>query len=113
MVGNYVLDDDGNPVAVDDLLTWARWMEANRDRKIVARTDLPDGKWVSTVFLGIDHAFGDEAPLLFETMVFPSHDEWLEIECRRYTTLDEARRGHEETVASWRAGARPGEGAGA
>ena len=37
----------------------------------LAYTDLPNGGFVSTVFLGLDHAWGGRAPEVFETMVFP------------------------------------------
>ena len=46
---------------------------------------------VSTVFLGLDHAFDGGTPLLFETMIFGGeHDEYQE----RYATWDEAEAGH-------------------
>jgi len=46
---------------------------------------------VSTVFLGLDHAWGDEEPVLFETMVFGGkHDQYQE----RYSTYEEAEEGH-------------------
>jgi hypothetical protein len=51
---------------------------------------------VSTVFLPFDHSHGDEElPLLFETMIFGGeHDQsqW------RYTTYEEAERGHERAI---------------
>lgn len=50
-----------------DLMKWARWYEkANRH---VFSTRI-GGIWVSTVFLGLDHNYGDGLPILFETMVF-------------------------------------------
>lgn len=51
---------------------------------------------VSTVFLGLDHQFGEGPPLLFETMVFGGP---LDEEQRRYTTWAEAEAGHAEMVA--------------
>lgn len=49
--------------------------------------------FVSTVFLGVDHAWSGR-PMLFETMIFGGkHDE----ECWRYSTWQEAEDGH------WRA----------
>ncbi len=50
-----------------DVLEWGRYFE-KADRH-VAKTDVGPF-WVSTVFLGIDHQFGEGPPLLFETMVF-------------------------------------------
>ena len=58
--------------------------------------DFVDGARVSTVFLGIDRAYLDHVPIVFETMVFggPCHQD-----TRRYSTWDEAERGHAEMVA--------------
>lgn len=85
---------DGEPVAVE-MLEWAAWLE-NPDNKRVARTEVGDVQ-VSTVFLGFNHAFRTGQPALwFETMIFGGiHDEYQV----RYTTLDEARRGHDRAVA--------------
>jgi len=59
--------------------------------------NLTDGKLegcrISTVFLGIDHNFGDGPPLLFETMVFGGK---LDQEQDRYSTYDEAITGHDK-----------------
>lgn len=50
---------------------------------------------VSTVFLGMDHGFGESRPQWFETMVFgPGHEDYQE----RYETWDEAVAGHERAV---------------
>jgi hypothetical protein len=54
--------------------------------KRVAQTALPDGKWVSTVWLGLNHAWNGGPPLIFETMVFTSLSDFTEIETRRYST---------------------------
>lgn len=54
---------------------------------------------VSTVFLAIDHAFGDGPPVLYETMVFGAREEdsqW------RHTTRERAKIGHEVIVAAVR-----------
>lgn len=68
----YTLDDNNNVVPCD-LMTWGRYMWELR-RRIVKqeRVPEPDGLFVSTVFLGIDHNFdlGDPEPHLFETMIF-------------------------------------------
>lgn len=70
------------------------------DMTRVARTVLPDGRVVSTVHLVLDHSFEGGPPLIFETMVFPSEENFTEMDCARYSTLDEARRGHEQMVRS-------------
>lgn len=83
MSDNYILEGH-TPVKERDLIKWAKWYES-ADRQ-VART-----KRVSTVFLGIDHAFRGGKPVLFETMVFGGP---LDGEQERYCTWDEAVDGH-------------------
>ncbi len=65
-----------------------------------------DGYEVSTVFLGLDHSFGDGygaygAPVLWETMIFERGDGPHPIDLseyqERYTSGDDARAGHETT----------------
>ena len=95
-------DRQGNPIT---LQIWAQMLEG-RDHQRVAETTLPDGSWVSTVWLGLDHSFGDGPPLLFETMVFPSRDSQDKPDQQdmdRYTTEAEAIAGHDAMVAKWRA----------
>lgn len=76
---------------------WDRREQSIRDGEDayrVARTDLGDGREVSTVFLGLDHQWmPDLPPLIFETMVFPECDI-----CERYSTWDQAVAGHETVV---------------
>lgn len=76
MIDWYILDDDHN-IIPSTTLEAAKWMNDNFEKRRVAATTLPDGRWISTVFLGLDHAFlpGDP-PQLFETMVFPSEEDF-------------------------------------
>jgi len=64
----------------------------------VKETTLKDGKWVSTVFLGIDHGFGEGKPLIFETMVFPKKGDYGDLYYERYSTEEEAIKGHDKIV---------------
>lgn len=51
---------------------WATWFEnANRT---VRRSTVSGLLEVSTVFLGLDHNWGDGEPLVFETMIFTDLD---------------------------------------
>ena len=100
MTGHYILDGK-EPVEVSDIMTWATQFEMT-DR-IVEQTTIGQVR-VSTVFLGLDHQFGDGPPLLFETMVFGGeHDQ----EQWRYSTWDEAVAGHAAAVESVGYGAAP------
>jgi hypothetical protein len=81
-----------------DMAEWARMFAAARQ---VARDEL-GGCLVSTVFLGIDHQFfGNGPPLLFETMLFTPDGE----EMVRYSTWEQAERGHAAMLARVRAAA--------
>ena len=82
------------------LLEWAALLEL-KTYKRVAETTLPNGKWVSTVWLGLDCSFGDRPPLIFETMVFPSKEQLDELDIERYATEEEAREGHTCMVEKW------------
>lgn len=61
----------------------------------VAETALGRGQErsrISTVFLQVNHAFGDGPPILFETMVFGGPLDGLQ---DRYATVQEAWQGHD------------------
>jgi hypothetical protein len=87
MSDRYILEGK-TPVLCNDLMAWARWFEkAERHVANETRGDVQ----VSTVFLGLDHAFGGSVPLLFETMIFGGkHDEYQD----RCSTWDEAEQMH-------------------
>lgn len=87
------------PVLAKDVMEWRRKFKA-QDRTVahtrITKDDSKDREVrVSTVFLGIDHAFGPGGPILFESMVFggPLHGEQ-----ERYHTWEEAVAGHEAMV---------------
>jgi hypothetical protein len=80
-------------VPVEDVIEWARFFE--EDKRRVARTEFGKNNYVSTVFLGLDHSFGEGPPLIFETMVFGGE---LDQEQDRYSTWDEAVEGHNRMV---------------
>lgn len=88
------------------IIEWAK--EFEKEDRIVKKDKVNGRKrkeyLVSTVFLGIDHAFTEsEPPLIFETMVFPSGS-WMDVFCARYSNEAAARLGHEETVGLVRSG---------
>jgi hypothetical protein len=82
------------PMAVD-MMTWAKMFENPAHRR-VAETAIGDKCSVSTIFLGLDHNWrGVGDPVLFETMIFGGP---LDAHSWRYTTWNEAERGHAEAV---------------
>lgn len=108
---HYILDEKRQVKEVD-LMTWANWLESDKGGK--ARQigfDRLDDIYISTVFLGLDHSFGMGRPLIFETMVFANKETEVEMfgkkhtihrsldeYSNRYTTMDEAKAGHESLV---------------
>ena len=85
----------GEEITVEE---WGRLADDLKYKR-VAETNLPDGKWVSTVWLGLNHSFNDkDYPIIFETMVFPSQGNYTEIYCDRYHTELEAIFGHIKAV---------------
>lgn len=73
----------------------------DRSYKRVAQDTLPNGLRVSTVWLGVNYAFNDGPPLIFETMVFLSKDDLSEQDMERYSTEEEALAGHQRMVNKW------------
>lgn len=95
MADKYILEGK-KPVPCNDLLTWGKFLQS-ADRTVAKDTVGESG--VSTVFLGLNHNFGDGPPLIFETMVFGGdHDG----DCERYSTWEEAEAGHKEVVSKLR-----------
>ena len=101
---HYILEGH-EPRAVDvaEFAPW--WASHPGPKRAVAQETLPDGRWLSTVFLGFDHGWSDGPPLLFETMLFRSQDDLTEELCRRYSTWDEAAAGHAAVLRRLREGA--------
>jgi len=98
---NLYFDRNGEPMTVE---AWASSLEKNRR---VAETTLPDGTWISTVWLGMNHRYaGDGPPLIFESMAFDK-DGVGDQDCERWSTEAEARAGHEAMVARWMAKSPP------
>jgi hypothetical protein len=105
MIGRYILRGH---VAVQepDLLTWAQWLGSSMAERRVAEQSIGQSR-VSTVFLGLDHCFGDGPPLLFETMVFggPLDGEqarctaWAEAEVMHAAMVDRVKEATMLTVA--------------
>ena len=101
---NYRLEGH-TPVVEEDIHAWAKAFgdrfQGTTDTWSVDRTELPDGGLISTVFLGLDHSFGDGPPLLFESMYFPRKYEeslWQDEDCERCSTWKEAEAQHKLMV---------------
>jgi len=92
-------DRNGRELSTEE---WSRLFSDAQYRR-VALDETPNGK-VSTVWLGLDHAFSERAmPLIFETMVFGGP---LDGECERYAFEEDAVAGHAAMLARCQDGGR-------
>ena len=100
-------DKTGKPIR---MLAWAKLFE-DKNYKTIKQTTLPNKKWVSTVWLGLDHSFEEsKKPLIFETMVFKrkltgnfkkNRKLAYDLDSQRYSTLKEAIEGHDKMCKKW------------
>jgi hypothetical protein len=111
--GQYILggEEGHTPIPCYSLTEWGQFL-ADRERVIVARTG-NETKWVSTVFLGIDHQFWHGPPLVFESMAFVDEGRTIEwedgermwvptpLDTERYSSWDDAEIGHKAMVRKW------------
>lgn len=93
-------DRKGKPI---DTATWTKLFH-DRKYQIIKQTRVED--WVvSTVWLGINHAFGGGPPIIFETLILD--DSQGEVDGTRYSTEDQALKGHKRFVQQARNRKRP------
>ena len=103
---NYILEGK-TPVIEPDVLKWATWYQtANRRVRQDTATVRVDGEKVgevrvSTIFLGIDHAFDGGPPMLFETMIFGGPCDQEQDRC---ATWEAAEKMHEKMMERVRSG---------
>jgi hypothetical protein len=87
----YILDENNKPVVAASVIEAAEWLDKNPERKAVKQEHIGD-IFISTVFLGLDHAWDSDIPVLWETMIFEGeHDQYMD----RYTSYEDALEGHQ------------------
>ena len=110
-MGNTLADyynKDGGAITLEQ---WGK-LVGDQDYRVIARSDLPNGIYVSTIWLGIDHRIGrydysQRDPIIFESMAFapipPDSPLKLgrELDQKRYATLRQAKAGHNRMVAKY------------
>jgi len=85
-------DKQGNPISMEE---WAALFE-DFESRVIGKSETAAGCQVSTVWLGMNHNYGEGPPLIFETLAYCDHISTNEIE--RYTTWEEAEAGHKRWV---------------
>jgi hypothetical protein len=112
-LGQYILggEDGHTPVPCYSLHKWGRWLEEKVEHRSLWWTG-NETKWVSTVFLGLDHQHWRGPPLLFETMAFVHEGRMMDLGngpqpvpetlCQeRYSSWDDAEIGHRSAVRKY------------
>lgn len=97
-------DMNGMPISSE---RWGWLMRDDANRR-VGRDEVADGEFsVSTVWLGLDHAWGGGPPLFFETMIFANRElDELDQVMWRYNTKGQAAAGHAAVVKGLEDGLR-------
>jgi len=90
----YIIDKDGNVSLCEDILEWGKSFEDDSLR--VVKQDQVGDFQISTIFLGSDHRFDEDVPILFETKVFDKDGN--DVGFVRYPTKQEALEGHIDMV---------------
>lgn len=89
----YILDENNKPVK-SNIEEFLKWEKEYLEKRVVGQETINDVR-VSTVFLGLDHSFMSEIPILWETMIFGGeHDQYQE----RYESYEEALIGHQRAL---------------
>lgn len=97
--GTYLLNDDKTYTPCPTL-EWAKQCDEmlKNGTKHVA-DEIVDNKRISTIWMGLDHQYRENAPpLLFETMIFDHANGYRDIYMTRYSTWQEAEAGHAKAV---------------
>lgn len=90
----YTLDENNKPVK-STIVDCGKWREENPEKKAVKQEHI--GKiFISTVFLGLDHAWDSDTPVLWETMIFGGEYDMSYQE--RYSSYEDALEGHQIAV---------------
>lgn len=94
----YILNENNEPVVATNIEEYRNWRENNSEKKVVKQEEV-NGRFISTVFLGLNHNFNvNGPPMLFETMVFPKKGDWGEIYMERCHDYEEAQDMHQKAV---------------
>lgn len=109
MIDQIWFDRQSNPITLEE---WGQLRERGLDSDghygvnsyVRIGEDVVRGVTISTVWLGLDHGFSEDLPVIFETMIFGGEHDNAQM---RYCTEEEAIHGHQETVADVTAGMAP------
>lgn len=71
---HYIVNDSGEPIPAK-FSVWAVWFERYPRKRVVKQEWICNVR-ISTIFLGLDHAWGGGPPVLWETMTFSNRKDF-------------------------------------
>lgn len=95
----YMETDDG----VYEEMDYAKMGEYQREHRIIQQ-DKVGTFFISTVWLGLDHGYGEGEPHIYETMIFdeseegPSYPDWPDMYQERYSRWKSALKNHRRVL---------------
>ena len=89
---------DKKVIVCNDIYEWGRFME-HKDR--IVKQEIIGNSRISTVFLGLDHRFGEGEPLVFETMIFGGKEDQYQNRC---STWEQAEKMHLKALKKLKGG---------
>jgi len=90
----YILDENYKPIPAS-IAEYQTWTEEDPGNKIVKQENIKN-VLISTVFLGLDHAYASKEPILWETMIFEGkYDQYQ----KRYKSYEDAVKGHAHALS--------------
>ncbi len=99
-VGNlfYYLNDDYSvrPCTLEEWMV--QFIKMKEEKTHVMASDTVNSRLISTVFLGQNHSYFGGEPILFETIIFSNGLLQLDNHWDRYSSWEEAMKGHKEAI---------------
>jgi hypothetical protein len=89
----FILDENQNIIPAN-FMDWSNFLEKRKVR--IVKQEKMNDKYISTVFLGLDHSFNGQKLEIFETMVFDDAGRYIYLD--RYATWKEAEEGHQKAI---------------
>ncbi len=95
----FILDDLNNPVEINDINQWERWMTMNSAKVELGRNKIGEFT-VNTVFRGVDsNAHKHDQPMVFESTVYDDVDDIMAV--REYQDYYDAMLGHKTFIQEY------------
>lgn len=96
---SYFIFERPDKIIETDRETFTKWINDPKLR-ILLQDGLENGLFLSTVFLGLDHAHGGPEPILFETAILDR--DYNDLHMKRHKNYQTAAKYHYEVLNDWK-----------